>query len=250
MTLRRVFPLFVALVVAALPAAAAGKKVDEERVAALESRIAELEAQLGDVMTKMAEIEDLAMRDQRAEEAAQELTRLYNSGDHVAAKELLTKFQKEYAGTEAAKRSARMARELQVIGKPAPAQVNATTWYAGESVANLDLASGTSLVVFFEEWCPHCKREVPKMQATYEKFADKGLNMMACTKVTKSSTEEKVQSFVETNNLQFPVFKEDGKLSQYFNVSGIPAAAVVKDGKIVWRGHPANISDAMLAGWL
>ena len=80
--------------------------------------------------------------------------------------------------------------------------------------------------------------------------ADQGLNLMAATKVTKSSTEEKVQSFVDTNNLQFPVFKEDGRLSQYFNVSGIPAAAVVKDGKVIWRGHPANISDEMLAGWL
>ena len=250
MTLRRAFPLFVALALAALPAAAAGKKVDEERVTALESRLEALEKQLGDMQSRMTEIEDLALRDQRAEEASKELTRLYNAGDHLAAKELLDTFQKDYAGTEAAKRATRIAGELQVIGKPAPAQVTATQWYAGESAANLDLASGTALVVFFEEWCPHCKREVPKMQATYDKFSGQGLNVMACTKVTKSATDEKVQEFVTTNNLQFPVFKEDGNLSQYFGVSGIPAAAVVKDGKIIWRGHPANITDAMLASWL
>ena len=38
-------------------------------------------------------------------------------------------------------------------------------------------------------------------------------------------------------------------MSQHFNVSGIPAAAVVKDGKIVWRGHPARLTDEMIQGW-
>ena len=250
MTLRRVVPVFVALILVALPGAAAGQKVDEERVAALESRIEALETQLEDMQSKLTAIEDLTLRDQRANEALAELNRQYNAGNHVAAKELLDAFQTQYAGTEAAKSAARMARELQVIGKPAPAEVNATQWYAGENVAKLDMSSGTTLVVFFEEWCPHCKREVPKMEATYEKYAAKGLNLMACTKVTKSATDDKVRDFVAANNLQFPVFKENGQLSEYFNVSGIPAAAVVKDGRIIWRGHPANISDAMIEGWL
>ena len=39
-------------------------------------------------------------------------------------------------------------------------------------------------------------------------------------------------------------------LAQYFAVSGIPAAAVVKNGKVVWRGHPARINDEMLKGWM
>ena len=42
----------------------------------------------------------------------------------------------------------------------------------------------------------------------------------------------------------------DGSLSQYFNVGGIPAAAVVKDGKVVWRGHPARLSEQMLKDWI
>jgi hypothetical protein len=39
-------------------------------------------------------------------------------------------------------------------------------------------------------------------------------------------------------------------MSTYFGVRGIPAAAVVKDGQIVWRGHPARITEDMLKGWL
>ena len=48
-----------------------------------------------------------------------------------------------------------------LIGKPAPASVVATQWYAGESGANLDIASGTTLVVFFSDlnyiWSVFCR---------------------------------------------------------------------------------------------
>jgi hypothetical protein len=29
-------------------------------------------------------------------------------------------------------------------------------------------------------------------------------------------------------------------------VTGIPAAAVVKGGKVIWRGHPAQLTDDVL----
>lgn len=248
MTVRRFIPLLLALGLVAAPAAA-GKS--DERVAELEGRIETLEKQISELQGKITKIEELATRDQRAQEAYAKISQLYAQGNHMEAKTELDAFQKEFAGTEAAKQAVRIARELAVIGKPAPAQVNAAKWFAGESEANLDIAGdGTTVVVFFEEWCPHCKREVPKMEQTWEKFGPKGLNLLACTKVTKSATDDKVATFVQAHNLTFPVFKEDGQLSQYFNVSGIPAAAVVKDGKIVWRGHPANLSDQLIESLL
>ena len=122
-------------------------------------------------------------------------------------------------------------------------------WYQGEG--DIDLTKGTTLVVFWEVWCPHCRREVPNVKETVSKYGDKGLQVVGLTKVTRSSTEEKVTEFIKEHDLNYPVAKEkDGALSKYFNVSGIPAAAVVKDGEIVWRGHPARLSDDMIKGWL
>ena len=112
------------------------------------------------------------------------------------------------------------------------------------------LSDGTTLLVFWEEWCPHCKREVPKMQALYSGLKDDGLQVVGLTKITRSSTEEKVTSFIAEKEIAYPVAKETGELSQYFNVSGIPAAAVLKDGKVVWRGHPAQLNEAKLKAWL
>ena len=35
-------------------------------------------------------------------------------------------------------------------------------------------------------------------------------------------------------------------LSGAYAVSGIPAAALVKDGKVIWRGHPSRLTDELV----
>ena len=224
----------------------------EERIAALETKLAavetQMDAQVDEIVNKA--VQEIGMRDQRANEAYTAIATLAARGDQVQAKAKMTAFMSQYAGTEAAKRAARLNQELQVVGKPAPAQVSVEKWYTGGDDSINLTADGLTLMVFWEEWCPHCKREVPKMQATYDKFSGNGLNIVGLTKITKSSTEAKVTQFIQTNGLQFPIAKERGDLSQYFGVSGIPAAAVVKDGKIIWRGHPNAINDALIQAWL
>ena len=68
--------------------------------------------------------------------------------------------------------------------------------------------------------------------------------------MTRNKTEDEVMTFLKANDVTYPIAKETGDMSQQFNVSGIPAAAVVKDGVIIWRGHPARLSDSMLEGWM
>ena len=69
------------------------------------------------------------------------------------------------------------------------------------------------------------------------------MQLLGLTKLSKSTTEEKHTDFIKENNVQYPTAKEDGSLSQYFNVSGIPAAAVIHNGLVVWRGHPARLPE-------
>ena len=59
-----------------------------------------------------------------------------------------------------------------------------------------------------------------------------------------------MQDFLAQVQVDYPIAKVNSSLAQYFSIGGIPAAAVVKDGKIVWRGHPVRISDKMLKDWL
>jgi hypothetical protein len=49
------------------------------------------------------------------------------------------------------------------------------------------------------------------------------------------------------NDIKFPNGKEkDASMSAGFNVSGIPAAAMVKNGKVIRRGHPGRLDDATI----
>ncbi len=166
--------------------------------------------------------------------------------DEARAK--LVELKDKYPNTRAAKASKRLDSELAVVGKDVPPDLKVAKWFQGKT----DFKSGkATLVIFFEEWCPHCIREVPRLEGTFAKYKDKGLNMVGLTKVTKGATEEKVAAFVKDNKVTYPIGKEEGTAtSELFGVQGIPAAAVVKDGKIVWRGHPAKLTDQMIEGWI
>jgi thiol-disulfide isomerase/thioredoxin len=104
--------------------------------------------------------------------------------------------------------------------------------------------------VFWELWCPHCRREVPRIQQLHDKFSPKGFQIVGLTKMTRGKTEKEIMDFLAEQKVNYPSAKENGDLSSYFAVSGIPAAVVLKDGKVVWRGHPARINDGMIEAWL
>jgi len=106
------------------------------------------------------------------------------------------------------------------------------------------------VVVFWESWCPHCRDEVPKLQQVYTTYKSKGLQMIGLTRLTKNATDDTVKEVLTQNKVTYPIAKEGGQMATYFAVSGIPAAAVVKDGKVIWRGHPGRITDDMLKSWL
>jgi peroxiredoxin len=163
------------------------------------------------------------------------------------AKAKLAELKEKYGETRAIRLAVRLEREISIIGIDA-GKFEVEKWYQGE----VAMADGkATLLIFWEVWCPHCKREVPKMNETHNKYKDKGLSVVGLTKVSRNTTEEQVTDFIKEKDVQYPLAKEDGdNMSKRFGVSGIPAAAVVKDGKVVWRGHPARLSDELIESWL
>ena len=56
-----------------------------------------------------------------------------------------------------------------------------------------------------------------------------------------------VLDFLEQKKLSFPMAKHNGAADQALNPDGgVPSAAVIKGGKVLWRGHPGGMSEAML----
>ncbi|MDP6931333.1 MAG: TlpA disulfide reductase family protein, partial [Myxococcota bacterium] len=93
--------------------------------------------------------------------------------------------------------------------------------------------------------CPHCQKEVPKLEKTHQDYKGR-MNVIGLTKLSKGVTAEDVNTFISEKEVSYPMAKENGDVSKHFAVQGIPAAALVKDGKIIWRGHPAGLNDEKL----
>lgn len=211
---------------------------------------------LADIEQRLEQLEKAppaAGRDRQAnpdEDAArkllQEASVAFRNGDTDKAKELIEKIGSEYGSTRAAGQAGRLKAELELIGSEV-GNVTVGEWLQGDLNINDHKAT---LLVFWELWCPHCKREVPKLQETYTKFKDKGLGMAGVTQLSRNTPPEDIMSFAKDQGLSYAIGKDDGTLSQRFLVSGVPAAAAVKDGKVVWRGHPAQLTDAMIEEWL
>jgi thiol-disulfide isomerase/thioredoxin len=255
--------LAVALTTLAPISSARGQQAassDDARTTALEQRLLQLEQQMNQRLQRLeALVAKLAAQSgaptAEEEKAAAGLLADANAmiiaGDIDGAREKLNDLIQHHSRTRVARRARALAVEVEVIGKPAPAALAVDKWYQGESEGEGSLkADGATLLVFWEEWCPHCRREVPRLEEVYDRYKAQGLHVVGLTRLTRGVTEDTLHSFLTDNHITFPIAKEDGELSGEFNVRGIPAAAVVKAGKIVWRGHPARLSEEMIQRWL
>ena len=92
------------------------------------------------------------------------------------------------------------------------------------------LAGQVVLVNFWATWCPPCRKELPDLEALYQRFHSRGLVILAI------SDEEaaKVRPFVAQQKLTYPVLLDPGrKVNELFQVEGIPNSFVYgRDGKL------------------
>lgn len=210
------------------------------KVAELEKKLEELEARgpagRGAAAAPDPEQENEAReRLAKANKAAQDM-------DYDTAAAVCKDLADNFGSTQTFRRGKRVCDEVGIIGKDAM-ELDVSEWFQGEA----SLAGEPTLLVFWEEWCPHCKREVPKLQEMHTKYEGR-MKVVGLTKVNRSSTDDSVRAFIKEKKVTYPIGKEKGNnLSQHYGVRGVPAAALVKDGKVVWRGHPARLNDDALS---
>ena len=94
-----------------------------------------------------------------------------------------------------------------------------------------DLKGQVVLVNFWATWCPPCRKEMPDLQALYDKYKDHGFVVLSI------SDEEaaKVLPFVAERKITYPVLLDPGrKVNEAFVVEGIPKSFVYdREGKLV-----------------
>jgi peroxiredoxin len=102
---------------------------------------------------------------------------------------------------------------------------------SGNSWTLKSLKGKVVLLNFWATWCPPCNRELPDMQALYEKYKDQGLVVLAVT----DEDPAKVQPFISKRKLTYPVLLDPGrKVNDAFGIEGIPKSFVYdREGNLV-----------------
>ncbi len=94
-----------------------------------------------------------------------------------------------------------------------------------------DLKGQVVLVNFWATWCPPCRKEMPDLQALYDKYKSRGFLVLSIS----DEESAKVAPFIAERKITYPVLLDPGrKVNDAFIVEGIPKSFVYdREGKMV-----------------
>ena len=107
----------------------------------------------------------------------------------------------------------------------------------GNPVTLSTLAEGKLLLVdFWASWCPDCRKENPNVVAAYQKFHDRGFDILG---VSFDTDKEAWLKGIEKDGLTWTHVSDlqgwNNAAGALYAISFIPQNALIKDGKIVAR---------------
>lgn len=88
---------------------------------------------------------------------------------------------------------------------------------------------------FWATWCPPCREEMPSMESLYQRLKGRDFEMLAVSIDTKGA--DRVQSFVATYALTFPVLLDPNKkIYRLYGLTGVPETFIIgKNGDIMLK---------------
>jgi len=112
--------------------------------------------------------------------------------------------------------------EKDVMGKPL-----SIAYYKGKVV----------MIDFWATWCPPCRSEIPNVVTTYQKYHDKGFEIIG---VSLDSDQQKLLAFVKENNMTWQQYFDGqgwgNKLAVKYGIESIPMTFLLDgEGKIIGK---------------
>lgn len=132
------------------------------------------------------------------------------------------------------------------LGNPAPAII-VDEWLSNGTDKNgkpISLNNKFIVLEFWATWCGPCIRAIPHINELQSKFGSDSVVFVSISR----ETHEKIAAFVAKKQMNASVGRDARGISQSnYGVSSIPAAFLInKNGVLIWKGHPATLSEATL----
>jgi thiol-disulfide isomerase/thioredoxin len=222
------------------------KKIDESPDA---KTVQQYIAKVAQSLQSLADSDPAAAEKQLAD-AREYLKAIADKSTSDEVKQAIDRSQRAFDGLARSIESQKRLAEL--IGKDA-APLDSVTWVNGGPLTAEQLKGKVVLLDFWAVWCGPCIMTFPHLREWYEEYHDKGLEIVGVTgyynfkwdeaagkavgsneEVSHEDEQAMLVKFAEQHKLAHPfAVNEDGSLSKFYGVTGIPHVALVdRAGKI------------------
>ena len=106
---------------------------------------------------------------------------------------------------------------LDALGKPLQLKFTALD---GREVDTAKLKGKVILIDFWATWCMPCLMEIPHIREAYEKYHDKGFEVLS---ISTDEDKEALKNFVASKKIPWPqCYNADFHIFEAYGLSGIP----------------------------
>jgi cytochrome c biogenesis protein CcmG, thiol:disulfide interchange protein DsbE len=105
----------------------------------------------------------------------------------------------------------------------------------GKAVGLSQLRGKVVFLNIWATWCPPCRKEMPTMEALYQKFKDMDFVMLAINQDTEGA--KTVIPYLREEKFTFPILLDtSGETGRKYGVTGYPETFIIdREGRIVYH---------------
>lgn len=153
------------------------------------------------------------------------------------ANEVIDNLSPKVAASPIVKQVEAMIKNAEKVGIGSKAPNFSGPTPEGETLALKDALGKYTIIDFWASWCKPCRAENPNVVKVYEKYHDKGLNIISVSLDRKGQKDKWIKAIADDNmdwhhisNLQF----WQDPIARQYNVRAIPATFLLdENGKII-----------------